>query len=1703
MPGVHRSRAWRIVRRVLVWPVAVLAGLLLLALLLLQTPWGKETAVNWAVERFNPFPGTTLTVGETHGTVLTGLELIDVTLVHDSTGQRLVHIDTIQADYGLMKLFEGRLAFDEAEVIRPTVTMHQWADSTWDLLNVLPEPDPNDTTPATLVVGVEDLVLRDGALSMDYLGDPELTAHVERLHATNFVFDPQGGTDLVLDTLRGQFTPPPYAEPVQVNLAARLDGRDLTIGTLRLQSPRSDVLGRGTLMLPDSAGLASVGNIDFTLTAEPLAFGDLAPFLPGLPANESVTLDLRAVGSGAEVQADLEAAFASGGTLRLDATGTPTTAGPLRYDVRAEVRQFDPSLFVPDNPALAGIINADVTADLAGDSLADLSGPFRLLLFDTRLGDYAPDRTVLTGDFADGQARIDLDTGLRGADLTLAGTVRPFGANQTYDLSGRVANLNMARFTGNPANASDLNARLRLEGRGFDPQTADLTAALRFGPSSYQQYVVEQGTLLASMNGTGTMGIDADITSPEGRVAAEGTLTFGGEVLRYNITEGLIDDFNVGALTGDTTAFSVNAEFSARGAGFDPNTMVLDANLKLSDTVYGAYTVEDADLDVALRRGALDLRGPASLNSGDLDLNVQGRPFAAVPWFTLERVGFQNLDIGALTQNPNQASDLNGVLRGTITGFDPETMQADLAVVLDSSRYNDQFIQRGQIDATLADAELKLTADLATDDGATTLQATVYPFADPIRYTLEEGTFDNFNVGALAGLPAWATDLNGTLRIDGQGIDPAAMTVQARFDLDSSRVNNEIITDGFIDANLVEGVGTIESRLNLSEGTVQLSGDVDLNAERIDAQGTVANLSLDRLMGNDTLGVDLSFRFDLDVQGFDPQTMVADFEASSRRLRYRGVESGGFNADLHLEDGVLQVDTLRLVSNLADVRARGHLALFDSLGTRTSDFHLAADLHTLEPLAELLGPETKLLGSGFVAFDLTGTGDDRFLDLQYDMNGVVFNEMRLSNLDGRALAEFDRRWTPQAAEVKAHSRVFSMPNITVEHGDLTFTYADESIGFDFKFLADERRDARIKGDIDLRLDNRRIRINDFAFRFDEDRWELLQEASISYGEEYRIRNFLIYTGDQQIALDGVVDLDGEQNLIFTMENFRADAVADLFGFDGLGGTVNAFLDLTGPAFEPNVRGNINAALTSKGRDVGDLRMDVNYDSLTMHLDATLTHDDGSELVATSRLPMDLRLRKPAEGQRAVRARTVVDNRSVYINVRADSFTIGWVDPFLDPETIRSLGGQLNADITVAGTTENPQLSGTAFMDNGSMHLTQTGRTYRNVQLDLEFADDQVLVNHMAATSNGTAIGHGTIDLANLTLGEYNLSISAEDFLAVDVRDVYRAEVNADLTMTGTTSRPSLKGEIRVQEADYYIQPSVGDLDQVELTEDDIQMLERRFGLRISEADTSTFNFYYALAMDLKVRLDRGTWLRAKSSPEMAIQLTGNLDVYKANLADNMVVFGSIDVVTDRSYVKQFGRRFDIDRGEIDFNGPPDNPRLNIVAEYNPNETGFGTSSDVTISLTVTGRPEQLEFELTSSPQMEMSDIISYLAFGGPASEKFQLGGGQQGEALLGLGLSGLTNIVENAAGDELGLDVIEIQFDPFTNSFVLIAGKYVSPRFFVAANWIANQGQESEDQQQSPVGITLEYALLQQLLARLSTQGTENTRITLQWEYSY
>jgi translocation and assembly module TamB len=189
-----------------------------------------------------------------------------------------------------------------------------------------------------------------------------------------------------------------------------------------------------------------------------------------------------------------------------------------------------------------------------------------------------------------------------------------------------------------------------------------------------------------------------------------------------------------------------------------------------------------------------------------------------------------------------------------------------------------------------------------------------------------------------------------------------------------------------------------------------------------------------------------------------------------------------------------------------------------------------------------------------------------------------------------------------------------------------------------------------------------------------------------------------------------------------------------------------------------------------------------------------------------------------------------------------------------------------------------------------------------------------------------------------------------------------------------------------------------------------------------------------VALDLRVTLGDKLRLRGRG---LDTGLSGELHI--TSPGGRMAVNGSVRAV-DGTYAA-YGQKLVIDKGLITFNGPVDNPRLDIEATR-PN-------IDVRVGVAVTGNATNPRVRLFSEPELAEIDKLSWLVMGRASDGLGRTDTALLQRAALAL-LAGEGGGITDQLTKAIGLDDIGVrQTDGEVRETVVSLGKQLSRRWYV------------------------------------------------------
>jgi translocation and assembly module TamB len=357
-----------------------------------------------------------------------------------------------------------------------------------------------------------------------------------------------------------------------------------------------------------------------------------------------------------------------------------------------------------------------------------------------------------------------------------------------------------------------------------------------------------------------------------------------------------------------------------------------------------------------------------------------------------------------------------------------------------------------------------------------------------------------------------------------------------------------------------------------------------------------------------------------------------------------------------------------------------------------------------------------------------------------------------------------------------------------------------------------------------------------------------------------------------------------------------------------------------------------------------------------------------------------------------------------------------------PEIDR-LQGSIAASVNANGPLLTPTLSGDIVWRNGRLLLPAVNVPLDDIDLVISGAPQgTAILAGTAKAGDGTISISGHVDRLMQASRSITLEVTGKSAEMINWPE-YHVWGSPDLTIVGDASGWQLGGELTVPRADIEIreipvEATTVSADVVVLGEEEIRVEPTRVAGQ--------------------VRLKLGKRVRVKALG-LDSGLSGELLVHLRQDRE-MSAEGRISLV-DGSFAAQ-GQKLTIQKGELTFTGPLDNPIVDVRA-VRVIETFDGT---VTAGIHLHGRAQNLTSTVFAEPAMNDVDALSYLVIGRPLSQATEAEGGELSGAAVSLGLRQATRLTEQI-GQSLGLDQLSLSGDG-SDTTTLIAGKKINSRLY-------------------------------------------------------
>ncbi|MBO2662348.1 translocation/assembly module TamB domain-containing protein [Shewanella algae] len=429
---------------------------------------------------------------------------------------------------------------------------------------------------------------------------------------------------------------------------------------------------------------------------------------------------------------------------------------------------------------------------------------------------------------------------------------------------------------------------------------------------------------------------------------------------------------------------------------------------------------------------------------------------------------------------------------------------------------------------------------------------------------------------------------------------------------------------------------------------------------------------------------------------------------------------------------------------------------------------------------------------------------------------------------------------------------------------------------------------------------------------------------------------------------------------------------------------------------------------------------------------------------------------------------VTPDRSLSGYVNIEKINLQLLGQFM-PQ-LETIEGLLGANLKLAGSLNNPELSGQLNLHDGALASTVNPTRLEQISLDMAFAGQTAELQGQWMMGSGQANLSGQLRWPE---GQFSGDIQLKgQELGVIQPPLAIVNVSPDIQLHFSPDALDIKGEVKV--------PS-GNIKVVQLPAGGVSVSsDVVFSDSISEQETKASSM--ALSADLNI--DVGDKL-AIDGMGLKGMLVGTLRMQQSPQKPPQL-FGDIKVVNG-SY-KFMGQTLKIATGAVQFVGPMQIPNLNIEAIREIRD------EDVTAGVRITGTPNKPIVTLFSNPAKEQAEILSYIVQG----KGFGSGNEQNNSLMMGAALS-LSSQVDGGAISSLGdtaAGLVEmfgfsnVQLDTNDDGKVAISGYIGKDLMIKYGVGVFNPGYE----------MTVRYYLLSQLYLE-SVSGTLGQSLDIYYSF--
>ena len=348
-------------------------------------------------------------------------------------------------------------------------------------------------------------------------------------------------------------------------------------------------------------------------------------------------------------------------------------------------------------------------------------------------------------------------------------------------------------------------------------------------------------------------------------------------------------------------------------------------------------------------------------------------------------------------------------------------------------------------------------------------------------------------------------------------------------------------------------------------------------------------------------------------------------------------------------------------------------------------------------------------------------------------------------------------------------------------------------------------------------------------------------------------------------------------------------------------------------------------------------------------------------------------------------------------------------------------GRIGGTLQVTGSLGRPDFVGEIALTEAAFGVRPVGIRVTDIEARLrQHAAGQLEISGSAKSGNGSAILQGQARVGTETGARAEVSLTGEDFELARLPD-WKIAASPDIELVFDDRVTTVNGEIAIPRADI----SIKEIPDSAISPSSDATVHRK--------DSTPENRRRRVNVDVRAALGDDVRLAAFG---LTTAISGGVQI-SGGSHEPFVGNGRLSL--KEGEYKMYGQALAIERGELIFSGPLDNPTLDVRA--------VRQIDDVTAGIQLSGTATRLQSDVFSEPALSDAETLSYLLTGRPLSRAADADDGNAlTNAAYALGLSG-AGPVTSQIRSSLGLETLTVEGG--ADSGRIVAGKRFGDRLLV------------------------------------------------------